>query len=216
MINILLADDHHVVRSGIRMLLEYDRNLRIVDEAIDGNQVLEILNRNIDIDIVLTDIDMPKVDGIALAAALKASNSKTKVVILSMHDDDQHVYKAFRAGAVAYLLKSIRLEELMFALQYVHSGGRYLCAALSIKMLESNMEQSSLLPIPTDLDMDVSSREMQILHLIAGGLTNQEISNKLFLSKRTIEGHRQSLIDKFQVRNTAELVRSAMRSGIIQ
>lgn len=213
--NILLAEDHTVIRNGLRMLLETDKNIKVAAEAMNGQEVLDLLEHNNEIDVVLSDINMPVIDGIALTTALKLRGSRVKVVILSMHEKDKFIYEAFHAGAFGYLLKSVSTKELIYALNHIYSGGHYLCADLAMAMVNKNLESSH--PPKSELSgsLEFSPREIEILKLIAEGLTNQEVSDKLFLSKRTIEGHRQSLIEKTGVRNTAGLISFAMRNGLI-
>jgi two-component system response regulator NreC len=216
MINVLLVEDHHVIRNGLKMLLDADEHVRIVGEAGNGMQALDLVAQHPEIDIILTDLNMPVLDGIGLAEDLKRNGSDIKVVILSMHDNEVHIYKAFKAGAAAYLLKSINPDELLFVLRHVYTGGRYLCSSIAMAMVDEQMENMNGNLADHQPDLELSAREMEVLELLASGVTNQGMSEQLFLSKRTVEGHRQSLIEKFGVNNTAELIRSAMRSGQIR
>lgn len=216
MTQIILAEDHNIVRNGLKILLEADEEFRIVGEHANGQEVIDALNSGVKADIVLADINMPIMDGITLTTNLKEQFPYIHVVILSMLDNEKYVTQAFTEGAAAYLLKSVSSEELLFALKQVHSGGRYLCAEISLNLLEGLINSSILTENHIDQEIDFSSRELEVLHLIAQGLTNQEMSEKLFLSKRTIEGHRQSLIEKTGSRNTAALIRFSVLSGIVQ
>lgn len=216
MIQVLLAEDHNIVREGIRMLLESDKGIRIAAEAVSGEQVLEHLSKDEKIDVILADINMPELDGLSLLKELKTLNLDTRMVILSMHDNEKYIYQAFMEGASGYLLKSVSADELIFALKHIHGGGRYLCSGLSIRMLDKLVQQGHHVLNTSNDKIDFSAREIEVLHLIAEGLTNIEISDKLFLSKRTIEGHRQSLIEKPGSRNTAALVRYAVLNGVVQ
>ena len=216
MLNLILAEDHNIVRNGIRMLLESDKDISIAGEAVNGREVLDMIASGIKADIVLADINMPELDGISLIKELKQSSPETRIVMLSMLDNEKYVSQAFSEGASGYLLKNVSADELVFALKHVSIGGKYLCSELSIRLLDKLM-QSSVIPInQTNPQIDFSMREIEILHLIAEGLTNNEMSDKLFISKRTIEGHRQSLIEKTGSRNTAALIRFAVLSGIVQ
>ncbi|AOM79641.1 response regulator transcription factor [Pedobacter steynii] len=215
MINILLAEDHNVVRNGLKMLLEADKDLNITGEAINGQQVLDLLEGSDQVDVVLSDINMPLVDGISLITELKNRGCKAKVIILTMHENEQYVHEAFREGAFGYLMKSAKEEELVYAIKHVYSGGYYLCSELAMIMLKKNMHSTLHLQPKEPLDIDFTEREIEVLQLIAEGLTNQQMSDKLFLSKRTIEGHRQSLIDKTEAPNTAGLISFALRNGVI-
>ena len=216
--NLILAEDHNIVRNGIRMLLESDQEISIIGEATNGRQVLEMIESGLKPDIVLADINMPELDGIAMVKELKLIRPDIRIVMLSMLDNEKYVAQAFAAGAVGYLLKNISADELIFSLKHVHSGEKYLCSELSIRLLDKLVHSSSA-PVNINKEfaqIEFSMREIEILHLIAEGLTNLEMSDKLFISKRTIEGHRQSLIEKTGSRNTAALIRFAVLSGIVQ
>jgi len=216
MLNLILAEDHNIVRNGIRMLLEADKEISIAGEAVNGNEVLEMIANGTQADIVLADINMPVLDGISLIRDLKVSNPQIRVVILSMLDNEKYVSQAFAEGASGYLLKNVSADELVFALKHVRTGGKYLCAELAIRLLDKLTPVSVFPANAANQPIDFSMREIEILHLIAEGLTNNEMSDKLFISKRTIEGHRQSLIEKTGARNTAALIRFAVLSGIVQ
>ena len=214
MLKIILAEDHNIVRNGIKVLLDAEEDFNVIGEATDGKEVLKILEKNDDVDLIITDINMPQMDGIELLKEMKVLNPEIRVIVLSMLDSEEFVSRAFAEGASGYLLKNISSDELIFAIKHVSSGHRYLCSELSIKLLERVMNSSTLTPI-IDSNIEFSSREIEVLNLIAEGLTNLEMSEKLFLSKRTIEGHRQSLIEKTGSRNTAALIRFAVLNGFV-
>jgi DNA-binding NarL/FixJ family response regulator len=214
--NILLAEDHNIVRDGIKMLLESEKGFKVVGEAVNGKQVLDRLNNNEKIDIILTDINMPEMDGISLIRHVKKIDPNITVAILSMHDNEKYMIEAFTEGASGYLLKNVSSEELIFSLKYMKNGGRYLCSELTMKMLDNLIHHKQYQYVTTNNSIDFSPREIEILQLIADGLTNSEMSDKLFISKRTIEGHRQSLLEKTDSKNTATLIRFAVLNGIIQ
>jgi len=214
MLKIILAEDHNIVRNGIKVLLGAEEDFNVVGEAIDGKEVIEIIKKVDDIDVVITDINMPQMDGIELLKELRLLSPETRVIILSMLDSEKYIAQAFVEGASAYLLKNISSDELVFAIKHVSAGNRYLCSELSINLLERMINSSSLTPL-IDSTIEFSSREIEVLNLIAEGLTNLEMSEKLFLSKRTIEGHRQSLIEKTGSRNTAALIRFAVLNGFV-
>lgn len=214
MLSLILAEDHNIVRNGIRMLLEADKEISIAGEATNGLEVLEIISSGVKVDIVLADINMPEMDGITLIKELKLKSPATQIVMLSMLDNDKYVSQAFSEGASGYLLKSVSADELIFSLKHVYAGGQYLCAELAMRLLNKSISTVPLNRINDNVEY--SMREIEILDLIAEGLTNNEMSAKLFISKRTIEGHRQSLIEKTGAKNTAALIRYAVLSGIIQ
>lgn len=216
MVQVLLAEDHNIVRNGIRMLLEMDKSINVAGEAVNGREVLEYIAKGDKIDVVLADINMPELDGISLLKEMKMVSPETKIVMLSMHDNEKYVSQAFLEGASGYLLKNVSADELIFALKHVNTGGRYLCSELAIRMLDKVVQSGHHSIAATESKIDFSMREIEVLHLIAEGLTNHEMSDKLFISKRTIEGHRQSLIEKTGSRNTAALIRYAVLNGFVQ
>ena len=178
--------------------------------------MLKLLARGDHIDVVLADITMPELDGISLIKEVKAVSPDTQIVMLSMHENEKYITKAFMEGAAGYLLKSVSADELTFALKHVHTGGRYICSEIAMPMLDKRFKYDNHFIAETSTDIEFSTREIEVLQLIAKGLTSAEMSDKLFLSKRTIEGHRQSLIDKTGSRNSAALIRFAVMQGIVQ
>lgn len=216
MFKLLLAEDHNVVRSGIRSLLDDEENITVIAEAINGVQALEYIQKNDHVDMVLTDINMPGMDGITLIREIKTIKPQIKVVVLSMHDNEKFVAQAFLAGASGYLLKSVAAEELVFALKYINRGADYICAELSISMLGNVLKKINGTISSLDTTIEFSGREVEVLELLSEGMTNQEMADKLFISKRTVEGHRQSLTDKTGCRNTASLIRYAMVHNILE
>lgn len=215
MLQVLLVEDHNIVRNGIKMLLETDKDINVVAEAENGVEALAFLATGKKVDIILADINMPELDGMMLLKELKRMNIASLMVMLSMHDNEKYVIQAFKAGAMGYLLKNVSAEELIFSLKHVNSGGKYLCSELSMRMLEKCSQNASLSIEYPEVSHDFSDREIEILTLIAEGLTNIEISEKLFISKRTVEGHRQGLIEKTGSRNTAVLIHYAILNGLI-
>lgn len=216
MLKILLAEDHNIVRNGIKMLLETESSIHVVGEMINGLEVIEYFDQGGSADIVLADINMPELDGISMAKELKAKYPEVKVVMLSMHDNEKYISQAFIEGAVGYLLKNISAEELVFSLKHIDTGKKYICAELAVNMLNKLISNGILEQDATFSEADFSSREIEVLHLIAEGLTNLEMADKLFISKRTVEGHRQSLLDKTGSRNTAKLIRYAATNGLLK
>lgn len=215
MINIILAEDHNIVRNGIKLLLESDEQIRVLGEGINGIEVMKLLASE-QVDMILADINMPEMDGMQLLKEVKAKFPKIKVVMLSMHDHEKYVMEAFKNGGDGYLLKNIGAEELIFAVKFVNQGRRYLCAELTMSLMDTMLQSKQYLMAMPENEIDFSLRELEILQLIAEGLTNLEMSEKLFLSKRTIEGHRQSLLDKTGSKNSAALIRYGVINGLIQ
>lgn len=215
MIRIILAEDHNIVRNGIKLLLEADEKIKVLGEATNGLEVMELLG-SAEVDLIIADINMPQMDGMQLLREVKAKYPKTKVVMLSMHDHEKYVMEAFKNGGDGYLLKNIAAEELIFAIKFINQGYRYLCAELTMSLMDTMLQSKQYLMTMSDNEIDFSLRELEILQLIAEGLTNLEMSEKLFLSKRTIEGHRQSLLDKTGSKNSAALIRYGVLHGLIQ
>jgi DNA-binding NarL/FixJ family response regulator len=215
MINIVLAEDHNIVRSGIISLLEKEPDVRVAGAATNGREVLALLESGTQADVILADMNMPEMGGIELTAAIKEKYPDCKVVILSALDHEKYVIKAFQAGASGYLLKSVSADELVFAVKHTLLNNLYICSELTSKFLKRLLT----IPDPATLheinDIEFSSKEIEVLGLITEGYTNQEIADKLFTGKRTVESQRQALIDKTGSRNTAALVRFAIINGIV-
>lgn len=215
MINIILADDHHIIRASLKALIEKHEGINVVAEVSDGLAVLELLEKGIKADIILSDIVMPRLDGIALAHTIKEQGYVTRVVVLSILDDEKYASNAFTSGAFAYLSKDIEEDELLFCLKHVMKGKRYLSSNLCISILERFNTQLNILSQKMNTEINFSEREINVLKLIADGLTNQEIADKLYLSRRTVESQREALISKTGAKNSASLIRFAMRNGYV-
>jgi DNA-binding NarL/FixJ family response regulator len=215
MIQIILAEDHNIVRNGIRSLLEKESDFEVVGEAVNGRQALELLENGTVAHVVLADMNMPELSGIELIAKLKQLAPSCKVIVLSALDHEKYVVQAFQTGTSGYLLKSVGPEELIFAIRHVQAGSQYICSELTSRFLHRLLSVPDTMTSELAEGIEFSSREVEILGLIADGFTNQEIADKIFTSKRTIEGHRQALIEKTGARNTAALVRFALMNGVI-
>ncbi|SKB37473.1 two component transcriptional regulator, LuxR family [Sphingobacterium nematocida] len=219
MIKIILVEDHLVVRNGIKLLLDTQENVQVVAEANNGKEAIAYLEDNIIPDIIITDINMPGMDGIQLTEQLVERYPGIKVIILSMLNNTQNVTQAFEKGAKGYLVKNVSYDELLFAINHISNGGRYLCEELAMLLLDRVMVQSTGFANyendkPTN-DVELSERELEVLQLISEGHTNVEIADKLFLSKRTVEGHRQNLIEKAGVKNSASLIKYAVINRLV-
>lgn len=213
--NIILADDHKVIRNGLKMLLESTSQYKVIYGAGDGQDVIHALNQGMMPDLIVSDVNMPVMDGISLIKALADQDYNIPVLIISMLEDEQHLYQAIGAGAQGFLTKSVDSEELFFALSKITNGERYICSGLSIKIVDRAVA-IALSPATRMHADEFSSREIEILKLIGEGFTNAEMADKLFISRRTVEGHRQSLIDKTGAKNTAMLMRFALSKGIVE
>ena len=213
MIKVILAEDHKIVRNGIKILLETQHEIAVVAEGSNGQEILDLISNGLEVDIIVADLNMPEMDGLALTARLNKNGHSAKVIILTMLDNDKYVMQTFEAGAWGYLLKNLGEEELIFAIKSVHAGNRYLCTELALRMLDEKLKSAKYEQEKADIDL--SNRELEVLNLIAEGYTNKEMGEKLFLSKRTIEGHRQALLEKTATKNTAMLIRFAYLNSYI-
>ncbi len=208
---VLLADDHHVVREGLRALLEKVLHVEVVAECGDGREAIEAIER-LRPDIALLDISMPGLNGIEVAARTPAVSPRTRVVILSMHATEVHVAQALRAGVAGYLLKGARAAELGIALDSVQRGETYLSPGISRRVVEGFLKGA-------DSDADplagLTSRQREVLQLIAEGRSNKEMASLLGVSVKTIEMHRTQLMDRLGIHDVAGLVRLAIRAGLV-
>ena len=195
------------------MLLQEDKEIEVVGEASNGVELLELLSR-VPADVVLMDINMPEMDGFEATVHVKRDYSETKVIALSMLNNLPFVQKIMLCGASGYLLKTTGKEELRSAIKLVASGTNYICSELSINMLTSSLSPEPVKSAASE-QAGLSKREVEVLLLIAEGYTNAEIADKLFTSKRTIETHRQNILEKTGAKNTANLIKYAIGHKII-
>ncbi|MCX6272320.1 MAG: response regulator transcription factor [Bacteroidetes bacterium] len=212
MIRILIADDHQIVRDGLKALLSGIPEISIVGEAADGDELF-IKLKIIEADIVLLDISMPGLSGIEICRELSSAYPGLKVVILSMYSSEEFVFQAFRAGASGYLPKNISRQELIDAIQKINFGEEYISPSLSSGWANNLMKRAKEKPL-SDPEV-LSRRELEILKLCAEGMTNKDISEKLFISIRTVESHKNHIMQKLDLRTTADMVKFALRNNII-
>lgn len=207
---ILIVDDHAVVRSGLRMLLDDQDDLEVVGEAGDlRSAVFE--TRALKPDVILMDIVMPGADGIEATTAVLKEAPTAKVLVLSMQDDARYVQEAFAAGASGYVLKEAAHAELVGAVREVARGGRYVHPELGARLIAAQAdERAKAVADP------LSDREREVLRMLALGHTNQEIAKRLYLSVRTVETHRAHVMQKLRLENRAELVRYALEQGLLE
>jgi len=212
MIKLLLADDHKMIREGIKALLGKNVRIKIVGEATTGHEALDLLQKQ-PADLVLMDINMPEMNGIETTNAINKTHPETKVLALTMHDDDQSIISMLEAGASGYVIKTADKVTLETAIEKVHAGETYFPPEVAQAVLQRHVKQKQ-----TRQDISkvaLTNREEEVLRLIAQGLTNPEIAEKLFISKRTVDAHRRNLLDKVQAKNTAGLVIYAVKHGLV-
>lgn len=218
MFKILLVEDHKLVRNGLRLILDSHDEITVIGESDNGVRALEFLSKNELPDLIVTDINMPEMDGIALIFKVKLDFPGVKIAVLSMIDENATVIEAFKAGAAGYLSKNSDYNELLGGVLQVASGKRYLSTSIGLGLLDNfQVVQPAVIDKEAiSRRYDISERELSVLELIAHGFTNAEIADKIFLSKRTVEGLRQQLIDKTKTKNTADLVRFAFQNKLLQ
>jgi DNA-binding NarL/FixJ family response regulator len=212
MTTIVLADDHHLVREGLRALLEAEPDFSVVAEAANGLSAVELVEQHRP-DVAIVDLMMPDLNGLEVARHVNQHAPDTRIVILSMHANEAYVLQALRNGASAYVLKESRANDLVHAVCEVLGGRHYLSPPLSERAIESYIQKSQSAAL--DPYETLTTREREILHLTAQGHSATEIATRLSLSPRTIETHRANLMRKLDLHTQTDLIRYALRKGII-
>ena len=210
MIRLFLVDDHAVLRDGLRALFQQHAELQVVGEAESGEQLLAQLPAT-PCDVVLLDLHMPGLDGLATTLRLRAEFPDVRILILSMADHERAIGEVLTAGASGYVLKNAGHDEIVAAVRAVAAGLRFLCSELGLTMLEKLLAVTP--ESAPQLTSGLTVREQEILRLVADGLTTAQIAEKLFTSPRTVESHRQHILAKTGTRNTAALVKAAASQG---
>jgi len=212
-IRILLADDHTIVRDGLRALLERQTDMSVVAEAADGRECVQLAERHSP-DVVIMDVAMPEMNGIEAARRILSANPKTSVVILSMHRDESYVLRALRAGARGYLLKDSPRDDVLTAIRTVAAGRSWLSPQVSQILQEDYVRQLESRGLEDSYDL-LTDREREILQLLAEGKANKEVANLLNISPTTVETHRAHILQKLSLHSTADLILYAVRKRII-
>jgi len=211
---ILLADDHTVVRAGLRMVLDSAPDLEVVAEAGDGAKAVEIALSEEDIHLAVLDVSMPRMTGLQAAHELSRRKPDLRVLILSMHDNEQYFFEALKAGASGYVLKSVANRDLIEACRATMRGEPFLYPAAVRALVRDYLDRASRgAATPDD---PLSARELEVTKLIAEGLTGEEIAEQLFISKKTVDRHRANILEKLGMRNRVELTRYAIRRGLVE
>ncbi|UIR54631.1 response regulator transcription factor [Sphingobacterium sp. SRCM116780] len=217
MTKILLVEDHLVVRNGIKMLLESQDDLEVIGEVSDGLEALEFLTNNENPNLIVTDMGMEGMDGMTLIKIMNEQHPSINILVLSMVDQLSSVKEAFQSGAKGYVLKNANFSEVLFAIRHITDNGFYMSEQISMNLLQQTSVESKEC-VDKELllkQLDITDREYEVLIHIANGLTNIEIADQLFLSKRTVEGHRFKLIEKLKAKNSAELVKVSFQMGLL-
>jgi len=211
MIKILIADDHQLVREGIKRILAEDEELQVIAEAADGQEAVDMIEKHKP-DIVLMDITMPGMDGMeATRRLVKEIDTSVRIIILTMHTDEHYAARLMRMGATGYVIKDVAPAELIEAIRTVHQGRRFVSTPLRDTLALRFIEGLENEPIEL-----LTDREFQVLSRLATGATNREIADELEVSVKTIDAHRLNLLGKLRLRNNAELAKFAMQKGILK
>ena len=213
MIRVLIAEDHLMVRAGIRALLEKAGDIHVMGEASNGQEAFELVEKLVP-DVLVMDIMMPRLNGIQAAENIRKLNLSTRILLLSMYSDEGLIYQALQSGVRGYVLKSSVSDELLWAVRAVASGKTYLSSQVSDIIVEKSVNPR-ILGQDHDPLSNLSPREKEVLQLIAEEHTSSEIAKMLFISEKTVEKHRASLMEKLNVRNLAGLVRFAIKYRLV-
>jgi len=210
---VFLADDHQLVRDGLKMLLEADPEIEVIGETADGRDAVRQVKK-LEPDVVLLDVAMPEMNGIEAAEIIHREVPGAALIILSMYSTKEHIFRALRAGASGYLLKESAAAEVVHAVREVRCGRRYLSSRVSEEVIDAFVHPGSAKNVSTPLEA-LSSRERQILQLVAEGKTSAQIAETLFLSPKTVDTYRSRLMSKLDIHDIAGLVRFAIQQGLL-
>ena len=209
-IKILLVDDHAIMRDGIKALLSIYDDIEVVGEASEGRKAIEMA-RELNPDVVVMDISMPGMDGLEVTRRLTKRNPGMKVIILTQHDNREYILSAIKVGAAGYIPKKALGSDLISAIRAVHSGDSFLYPSAAKTLIDDYRKQAE----QPDIYESLTEREREILKLIAEGLTSREIANALYISQKTVQGHRTKIMEKLDLHNRTELIKYAIRKGLV-
>jgi len=221
MIRTILVDDHAIIREGIHLLLQQETDIEVVEQAGNGQDLLDKLTET-PADVVLMDMNMPIMGGEEATRRVREQFPQTQVLVLSMLNHEAYISRMLEAGASGYILKNAGKEEIIYGIRTVAAGRQFLGSELGLQLLHKLQGSGSTAPAeglinePAKKESILSRRELEVLKLISEGMTTSEIADKLYNSKRTIETHRQNMMEKTQVKNTASLIKYALSHGLIE
>jgi DNA-binding NarL/FixJ family response regulator len=213
-IKLMIADDHEIYRDGFKLMLSKFPEIILTGEAANGRELLDLAT-TLKPDVILTDIKMPVMDGIEATKKLAALFPETGIICLSMYDDDELIIEMLEAGATGYLIKNAGKDQIIEAIKTVYNGDPYYCKTTSHKLTQM-IAKSRFNPYKKTVKTEFSEREEEIIACICTEMTNKQIADKLFISVRTVEGHRLKILEKMRVKNTVGLVVYAIKNGIVK
>lgn len=211
-IAVLIADDHTIVRSGVRLLLEAEMDIKVVGEALNGQEALK-LAEELQPDVVLMDISMPEMDGLEATREIKSRFPQINVLILTMHRSDEYFFNVLKAGASGYILKGAKTSELIEAVHIVQRGEVFLYPSMTQKLVQGYLQ---LADWESEGEDPLSPREKEIFKLLAEGYSNKEIADKLVISPSTVHSHRGNLMEKLGLQNRRDLIQYARKQGLLK
>jgi DNA-binding NarL/FixJ family response regulator len=209
----LIADDHPLIRSGLRALLGREKEFEVVGEAADGYQALELVEQ-LKPDVVMLDVSMPRLNGIDVAKKISATTPSTRIIIVSIHSDESYVLRALKAGAKGYLLKASPEGDILNAVRAVAAGQAYLSPEMSRLLVEEYVREMRYRGVEDSYDL-LSIREKEILQLLSSGTSNREIAEMIHVSVATVETHRTNIFQKLGIHSLPELILYAVRKGLL-
>ncbi|MBB2909732.1 DNA-binding NarL/FixJ family response regulator [Streptosporangium becharense] len=216
-IRVLIVDDHALIRRSLEMALDAETDIEVVGEASDGQEAVELADR-LTPDVVLMDVRMPRRSGIEATREIKASVPSTRIIMLTVSDEEEDLFEAIKAGATGYLLKNVQLDEVPQAVRGVHEGQSLINPAMAAKLISEfasmsrkEAERPPQLPVPR-----LTEREMEVLRLVAKGMNNREIAKQLFISENTVKNHVRNILDKLQLHSRMEAVVYAVRERMLE
>jgi two-component system response regulator NreC len=210
---IVLAEDHTILRAGLRALLSFQEDIEIVGEAGDGREAVRVVDKCVP-DLLIIDLSMPRLNGMEAIREIRSRHSEIKIIVLTVHKSDEYIVASLESGANGYILKDASHSELILAIEYVMDGKIFLSPSISDKVVDVYLEQKKKKKRKTVRDI-LTSREREVLKLIAEGHKNKDIGSHLCISSKTVEKHRSNLMHKLDLRNTAALTAYAIEKRIV-
>jgi len=212
-IKILIADDHAMIRDGVRYLLQDERDMDLIGEAVDGQEALEKISE-LNPDVAIIDVNMPKLNGLEVISRLKEDGHLVRTMVFSIHDEEEYKLKSLKLGAHGYMLKDVDRDEFLKGVRVIADGGRFFGENTENLLQKNNANMVDAPQFDTSPSFRLSKKEIEILSLIAQGLDSQSIGKKLFISPTTVDNHRDNIMYKMEIRSAGELVKYAIKRGV--